>query len=87
MHQVKGKYLNGNTCSFYLNADQAFNYATWRAPILWQGVVNGLEVKFTQIDSGAYDISCFDWVGFPSELEIAKKHIVKAIDEAMRIMD
>ncbi len=87
MHQVEGEYQSGNTRYFYLNADQSFNYTTWKAPIVWKGFVDNQEVKFTQIDAGACNISCFDWTGFPPNLNSAKKHIAKAIDEAMRIMD
>lgn len=86
-YQVEGKYKDDGKCHFYLNADQAFNYTTWRAPILWKGFVDSQEVEFIQTDAGAYDLSCFDWTGFPSELEAAKQHIIKAIDDAMRVMD
>lgn len=87
MNQVEGQYFDGSIHHFYLNADQAFDYTSWQAPISWKGMVKGLNVESTQIDPGAYDTSCFDWTGFPPELETAKKHIVKAINDAMRIMD
>lgn len=87
MYLVKGKYIDGNTCYFYLNTDKSFNDTAWQAPINWQGTVNGQKVEFTQIEEGAYNTSCFDWLRFPTELTIAKTHIVKAIDEAMRTMD
>lgn len=87
MRQVEGKYTDRGKRHFYLNADQAFDYTTWQAPILWKGFVDSKEVEFIQTDAGAHDLSCFDWAGFPSELEAAKQHIVKAIDDAMRVMD
>lgn len=85
MYQVEGKHLNNKY--FYLDADQDFNYSRWRAPISWSGIVDGQRVHFTQIDEAAYDITCFDWNGFPEELANSKIYIARAIDNAMRVMD
>lgn len=87
MHQVQGKYKDWKSHYFYLNADQGFNYTTWKAPIIWKGTVDSIEVEFVQTSDSASDLSCFDWTGFPAELEAAKTYLVKAIDDAMRIMD
>jgi len=73
--------------SFHLNADQPFVHFTWKAPIHWEGIVGGQKVKFTQIFESAYGIESFEWHDFPKELEDAKYYIVKAIDDAMRVMD
>ena len=45
------------------------------------------KVQFTQINDAAYDITYFDWSGFPEELAETRIYIVKAIANAMRIMD
>lgn len=85
MHQVEGKYLTDKY--FYLDADQDFNHFRWQAPIIWSGIVDGKKVQFTQINDAAYDLTCFDWSAFPEKLADAKIYIVKAIDNAMRVMD
>lgn len=91
MYQVTGEYTDykkfNRKSYFYLNADKRFNPYTWRAPINWEGIVGGINVKFTQIDNSAYSENCFNWTEFPDELSIAKSDIVEAIDKAMRIMD
>ncbi|WP_025143746.1 hypothetical protein [Pedobacter jeongneungensis] len=91
MYQVTGEYTDyGNSrlkSHFYLNADQGFNYTTWSPPIHWSGFVGNQKVTFTQISSSGSDRDDFDWSNFPKELEGAISDIVKAIDDAMRIMD
>lgn len=91
MCQVQGEYPDYNNhlsrSRFCLNADQAFNSFTWRAPIRWSGTVGGERVNFIQIDNDASSINYFDWSEFPEILEGAKSYIVEAIDGAMRVMD
>ncbi|MCW2259607.1 MULTISPECIES: hypothetical protein [Sphingobacterium] len=87
MNQVEGEYKDIDTKYFYLNADQAFNPYTWESPIIWKGTVNGKSVEFVQIEDSGDSITCFDWTNFPQDLEAAKLKIVKAIDDAMRVMD
>lgn len=91
MHQVKGDYPDYQShlmkSYFHLNADQSFNPYTWKAPINWEGVVNGHSVKFTQIESDSFNENSFDWYSFPESLAFVKPYIVKAIDDAMRVMD
>mgnify|MGYP000727044299 CR=1 FL=1 len=63
MYQVKGEYTNyqkyNNKGWFHLDSDQALNPYTWKAPIHWSGLVDGIEVKFTQIDSSALSVNSF----------------------------
>lgn len=91
MDSVTGKYPDdyhhSRKRSFSLKADQSFNPYTWKPPIHWEGFVGGEYVKFTQIDSSGTSIDYFDWQDFPSELDYVKSFIVKAIDDAMRVMD
>ena len=46
-----------------------------------------MQVKFTQVNGSGSDRDDYDWTGFPRDLEPAISDIVKAIDDAMRIMD
>ncbi len=91
MHQVTGKYPDSDhplgKSSFYLDADQSFNPYSWQPPINWTGSVGDRQVKFTQIESHGSDRSCYDWSGFPRELDSVISYIVEAIDKAMRVMD
>ena len=91
MYQVKGEYTNyqkyNNKGWFHLDSDQALNPYTWKAPIHWSGLVDGIEVKFTQIDSSALSVNSFDWTDFPKQLDSVKSDIADAIDKAMRVMD
>ncbi|TKC57694.1 hypothetical protein FBD94_20695 [Pedobacter hiemivivus] len=91
MYQVTGTYTDYQKSSlkssFYLNADQGFNYTTWKAPIHWSGTVGSKQVKFTQVNGSGSNRDDYDWTDFPKDLEPAISDIVKAIDDAMRIMD
>ena len=91
METVKGEYGNNRGSSsesyFTLTSDQYFNYSTWQAPIHWNGFVGGKKVSFIQIENTGSDLEDYDWSLFPKELELAKKNIIKAIDDAMRGMD
>lgn len=91
MNQVEGEYPDNQAYRsisyFFLNADQGFNYNTWSAPIHWEGMVNSIEVKFTQIRDSGSSKSDYDWSEFPQELDEAIPYIVRAIDRAMRVMD
>ena len=91
MYQVEGQYLDYSKMTrksyFFLNADQAFNFNTWSAPVQWKGRVGGQQVSFKQISDSGSSRSCYDWTTFPVELEDAIPHIVEAIDKAMRVMD
>lgn len=71
----------------HLNCDQAFNPYTWKAPIHWEGYVGDTKVNFIQISEDAISEDSFDWSGFPEKLEYTKGYIVRAIDDAMRVMD
>jgi len=91
MHQVTGDYpdygKHRDKSSFYLNADKGFIFFEWSPPIHWEGMVGGIQVKFTQIShSGSHRID-YDWAGFPAEVSSAIPYIVEAIDKAMKVMD
>jgi hypothetical protein len=91
MAQVEGTFTDYTKPSlkgsFYLDADQGFNYTTWHAPIHWKGWVGSCKVTFTQVNSYGSDRDDYDWTDFPNEIQSAIPDIVKAIDDAMRIMD
>lgn len=90
MHQVTGEYQDDYNSKFkkrfYLNADQGFSN-NWNPPIHWKGTVDGISVEFTQTERHGDDKDCYDWSYFPERLSSAIPFIVKAIDDAMRIMD
>lgn len=91
METVEGEFddysqIRGNGY-FRLSCDQVMSHQTWRAPINWSGFINGKKVEFVQKeDSGSHE-SCYDFSTLPTETRIAIKALVKAIDEAMRVMD
>ncbi|MFZ5553565.1 MAG: hypothetical protein ACOZCO_10640 [Bacteroidota bacterium] len=91
MEKVEGEFQDYSSYKdrgmFKLTCDQVMNPYTWKPPIQWSGKVNGIEVKFVQTSRYANSRECFDFTGFPKELEKAIDDIIEAIDKKMRKMD
>jgi hypothetical protein len=70
-----------------LSANQPLNPYELLPPIIWKGSLNGLKIEIHFLSEGTSNSTQVDFIEYPSELNLLKPEILRAIDERMAQLD